>query len=209
MTEVTHQISAVQRRVGRRTLTQGEARTMTISRSYGTTVEDLWDACTRPERIARWFSPVSGELRAGGRFQIEGNASGTVERCEPPRGFDATWEYGDNTSWIEVRLSPQPGDRALLELEHIARVEDKIWAEFGPGAVGIGWDLGLLGLARYLSNGQAFGPKQGPAWLASADGKLFVSLSGERWRDANVAAGVSRAEADAAAQRCAAAYGGD
>jgi len=90
MTEVTHQISEVQRRVGGRTLAQGEARTMTISRSYDTTVEDLWDACTRPERIARWFSPVTGDLRPGGRFQIEGNAGGTVERCEPPLRYDAT-----------------------------------------------------------------------------------------------------------------------
>ena len=36
--------------------------------------------------------------------------------------------------------SPTGGTR--LELEHIAHVDDERWAEFGPGAVGIGWDLG-------------------------------------------------------------------
>lgn len=32
----------------------------TISQSYPTMVEDLWQACTQPERLARWFGPVSG-----------------------------------------------------------------------------------------------------------------------------------------------------
>lgn len=111
MIEVIHQINAVQRQVGTRALAAGEARTITISQSYHATIDDLWDACTKPERIARWFLPVSGELVAGGRFQIEGNASGTVQRCDPPKSFAATWEYGEETSWIEVRLTAQAQDR--------------------------------------------------------------------------------------------------
>ena len=70
---------------------------------YDTPPEDLWEACTDPERIARWFLPISGDLRPGGRFEFQGNASGTIERCEPPHSVDATWEYGGQTSWIEVR----------------------------------------------------------------------------------------------------------
>ena len=31
-------------------------------RSYDTTVDDLWDAITTPERLARWFMPVEGDL---------------------------------------------------------------------------------------------------------------------------------------------------
>jgi hypothetical protein len=41
--------------------------------------------------------------------------------------------------------------------------------------------------------------------MASAEGRQFVSLSSERWRDANVAAATSNADAEAAADRCAAA----
>ena len=44
----------------------------------------MWDACTDPERIGRWFLPVSGDLRLGGRYQLEGNAGGEILRCEPP-----------------------------------------------------------------------------------------------------------------------------
>jgi len=208
MIEVTEQISAVQRQVGTRVVEAGAARTLTISQSYDTTLEDLWDACTSAERIGRWFLPVSGDLRPGGRFQIEGNASGTVERCEPPREFAATWEFGGQVSWIEVTLSEEPDGRSLLRLEHIAHVDDQIWAEFGPGAVGIGWDMGFLGLARHLSNGQAADRKRAADWLASSDGKRFVSLSNDEWRDASIAAGTSAADAAAAAGRCASAYGG-
>jgi len=81
MIDVVHQINAVQRQVGSRLMPAGEARTVTVIRTYGAPVEDVWDACTNPERIPRWFLPVSGELRVGGRYQLEGNAGGRSERC--------------------------------------------------------------------------------------------------------------------------------
>jgi uncharacterized protein YndB with AHSA1/START domain len=208
MIEVTEQISAVQRQVSTRVVEAGAARTLTISQSYDTTLEDLWDACTSPERIGRWFLPVSGDLKPGGRFQIEGNASGTVEHCDPPRAFATTWEFGGQVSWIEVTLSAEPDGRSLLRLEHIAHVDDEIWAQLGPGAVGIGWDMGFLGLAIHLSNGQAAERRRPADWMASPDGKRFVSLSSNQWRDASIAAGTSAADAEAAASRCATAYGG-
>lgn len=141
MIDVTHQINAVARSVGTRTLDAGEARVVTISQAYrGADVENLWDACTNPERIPRWFLPVTGELRVGGRYQLEGNAGGTVLSCDPPTAFAATWEYGGEVSWIEVRVSPAP-DGARFEIEHTAHVDDERWAEFGPGAVGLGYDM--------------------------------------------------------------------
>ena len=41
------------------------ARAVTLSRSFATTVDDLWGAVTNGERIPRWFSPVSGDLQLG------------------------------------------------------------------------------------------------------------------------------------------------
>ncbi len=29
---------------------------------YDTDINDLWDACTKPERLARWIAEVSGDL---------------------------------------------------------------------------------------------------------------------------------------------------
>src|SRR4029450_4047811 len=89
-----------------RTIEAGDARVVSISQTYDTDIDDLWDAVTNPEHIPRWFLPVSGELKVGGRYQLEGNAGGVIERCEPPRSFAATWEYGGAISWIEVTLAP-------------------------------------------------------------------------------------------------------
>src|SRR5690606_4405926 len=85
------------------------AKVVIVSRTYPTSVEDLWDALTSIERIPRWFSPVTGDLRVGGRYQIEGNASGEVLSCDPPRRFEITWEFGGDLSWVNVELTGEPG----------------------------------------------------------------------------------------------------
>jgi uncharacterized protein YndB with AHSA1/START domain len=206
MIDVAQQINAVRREVGSRVWEAGEARVVTVSQTYKGSLDDVWDACTNPERISRWFLPVSGDLRVDGRYQLEGNAGGTVERCDPPKSFAATWEYGGEVSWIEVRLSAESDGRTRFELQHIAHVDDERWAEFGPGAVGVGWDMGLIGLELHLSSGRAVDPQESAAWTASDDGRQFVTLSSQRWCDASIAAGTNETEARDAAQRTTAAY---
>ena len=202
MIDATHEISNVGRQVGGRTIEAGEARTLTISRVYDTPPEDLWDACTNPERLPRWFLPVSGDLRPGGRYALEGNASGTIERCEPPHSLDATWEYGGQTSWIELRLTAEPGGGTRFALEHIALVGDDIWAQFGPGAVGVGWDQAIVGLTLHLtSGGEPVDPEAVQAWQASEEGRQFTRLVSDGWAEASIAAGTDAEEAKAAAAR--------
>jgi uncharacterized protein YndB with AHSA1/START domain len=204
--DVTQHINAVRREVGSRTLDAGEATVVTLSRVYDTALEDLWDACTNPERIPRWFLPVSGELRLGGHYALEGNASGTIEACDPPNGFRATWEMFGEVSWIELRLAPEDAERTRFTLEHIAHVDDERWAQFGPGAVGVGWDLGLLGLALHLAGGGERPPEADPQWAASDEGRRYMTESSESWREASVAAGTPEADARAAAERTTAFY---
>lgn len=208
MIDVKHQINEVRREVGSRVLEAGEARVITVSQTYPGSVDDVWDACTNPERIPRWFLPVSGDLRVGGHYQLEGNASGTIKHCDPPNSFAATWEFGGETSWIEVRLSEQPGGRTRLELEHVAHVADELWARFGPGAAGVGWDLALMGLTLHLSGGESVDPQQSAAWLASDDGRQFVAYSSGQWAEASIAAGTPAGEAQAAAERTTGFYTG-
>lgn len=208
MIDVVQQINAVQRQVGSRVLEAGQARTVIISQVYTAPAEDVWDACTSPHRIPRWFLPVSGELRLGGRYQLEGNAGGTIERCDPPESFAATWEFGGETSWIEVRVTAEPDGRTRLQIEHLAPLSAERWAEFGPGAVGVGWDMALVGLAGHLGAAAPVSPAAGAAWAASAEGRQFMTLSGDRWRAASVAAGTDPADAQAAADRTLAAYTG-
>ena len=80
------------------------ASTVTLTRLYDTDVEDLWDSLTNKQRIPRWFLPVEGELQLGGKYQLKGNAGGTITACTPPSHFAATWESaveraGSTSSW--------------------------------------------------------------------------------------------------------------
>ncbi len=205
--EFTEEISTVERSVGTRTLAAGEARVQTLARTYPTDLADLWDACTSAERLPRWFAPVTGELRLGGRYQVEGNAGGTVQECEPPRSFALTWEFGGQVSWVTVRLSavdPTGGPAASrFELEHVAHVDDESWSQYGPGATGVGWDGTLLGLHLHLTHPAA--PK--PAEEDPALRPFFVA-SARAWEAAAVAAGQAPEQARACADRTIAFYTG-
>src|SRR4051794_27729318 len=114
MIDVIHEINTVRRQVGTRVLEAGQARTVTVTRVYAAAIEDVWDACTNPARIPRWFLPISGDLREGGRYQLHGNASGTIQRCSAPHSLAATWEFGGEVSWIELRLTAETDDRTRL-----------------------------------------------------------------------------------------------
>jgi uncharacterized protein YndB with AHSA1/START domain len=209
MNDVKQQINAVGRTVGTRQLEAGQAQVSTISQVYDTDIEDLWDVVTSAERIPRWFLPISGDLAEGGHYQLEGNAGGTITNCDKPRSYAATWEYGGTTSWIEVRLSPEGDGRTRFELEHVGVVAEEFWNQFGPGATGIGWDMGLYGLAGYVESPEArVTPAEAAAWMASDDGKEFIRLSSEAWYDAHVAAGEDPLIARGMADRSSAAYTG-
>jgi uncharacterized protein YndB with AHSA1/START domain len=208
--DVDHQINAVQRKLGRRTIDAGEAHVVTVSQSYDTDQDDLWDAVTNIERIPRWFLPISGDLQLGGSYQLEGQAGGKILTCDPPKNFTATWEFGGNVSWIDVTITGDGPDRARLVLEHIAQVDDdEIWRQFGPGAVGMGWDSMLLGLALHLATGESIDPSFGQQWTGTDDGRRFLTLSGDEWYAVNVAFGTDPAAARAMADRCLKAYLGE
>ena len=208
MIDVTQQINAVRRTIGTRTLEASEARVSTISQVYHTDIDDLWDAVTSAERIPRWFLPISGELKEGGHYQLEGNAGGTISRCERPNGFAATWEFGGMVSWIEVSLTPAEGG-VRFELEHAAHVADELWEQFGPTATGIGWDMGLFGLANHLADPTgAMTPAEGMEWAMSEDGKRFMRLSADAWIESYVATGADPEIARGMADRGYAAYTG-
>jgi uncharacterized protein YndB with AHSA1/START domain len=180
-------------------------------RTYDTTVEDLWDAITTPERLVRWFLPVEGELKVGGRYQLKGNAGGTITRCERPEALDLTWEMMGGTSWVNLRITPD-GENARLVLEHIAHTDgigEEHMKKFGPGAVGVGWDLSLHGLERHLMDPSVpIDPAAFEAWTTSSEGKAFVRGSGEAWGQAHAESGEDEAEARARAERTIAFYTG-
>lgn len=169
-------------------------------RTYATDQADLWDAVTNGERLPRWFLPISGDLRVGGHYQFEGNAGGVVESCQAPERFAVTWQMGDQVSWLRIELTPTT-DGTVLELAHEAAMADRtFWDLYGPGAVGIGWDLGLVGLGLHVAGRGPLSPTATDDWAITPDGIEFVRHAAEDWARAAVADGDEPGPAHEAAE---------
>jgi uncharacterized protein YndB with AHSA1/START domain len=174
-------------------------------RAYPTDRADLWDCLTNPERIPRWFLPVTGELAEGGTYQVVGNAGGVVESCDEPRAFAVTWEFGGMVSWLAVSLT-EGTDGTTLELVHEAPFDPDMWALYGPGAVGLGWDMALLGLGIHLETGEPVDPEVAAGLNLMPEGQRFLRLAADGWRDAAVADDDDPEAATTAADTAYAAY---
>jgi uncharacterized protein YndB with AHSA1/START domain len=208
MIDIVREIEAVQREVGSGPLAAGEGRAIRLRRTYDAPIEEVWDALTSPERIRRWFLPISGDYRVGGRYQLEGNAGGTILTCDRPNLFRVTWAYGEpaspaDLSELEIRLTRAEEGTTTLELEHVAIVPGELWEQFGPGAVGVGWDSGLLGLSLHLRGASLGDPT---TWQLSDEGRAFSARSSAAWGTANEAAGASPEVAATAAANTTAFY---
>ena len=191
MIDIVREIEAVTREVGEGSVPAGVGHAVRLQRDFDAPIEDVWDAVTNPERISRWFLPLSGDYRVGGRYQLEGNAGGTILACDRPNSLKVSWVYGPpagdlDASVVEVRLSTVADGRTRFELDHTAVVPEEFWAQFGPGAVGVGWDGAMLGLTLHLRGGGVGDPE---AWQVSAEGREFFTRSSEAWGEAYRASG--------------------
>lgn len=184
------------------------ARVLVAERTFAAPRADVWDALTNGERIPKWFLPISGDLRVGGRYQFQGNAGGEILACEAPSRLAVTWEMHGSPSWLTITLAEAPNG-TRFQLEHVAHVPEEFWNQYGPGAVGVGWDMALLlGLTKHLaSGGVAVDSAAVMAWVASDEGKAFVRASSEAWGEASIAGGTDAESARSAAGRTTAFYG--
>lgn len=188
MIDIANQLKAIHREVTRGQGDDGEVVTVSIRRTYDGAVTDVWDALTDPDRMKRWFVPISGDLKEGGSFQLEGNAGGDILRCEPPHLLKVT--FGGPTSVVELRLSPDGEDRTTLELDHTVPIE---MAQNGAGALytGPGWDGGFVALDLYLRGEMSDDPV---AVANSPEGQELSKESVEAWVAAVESSGTATAE---------------
>ncbi len=105
---------------------------------FDTDIDDVWSALTEPERLARWYGEIEGELRVGGAFRARLHASGwegtgRVEACEPPRRLLVVSKEPDepNEDSTEVTLTGD-GDQTVLVVEQRGLPLDLLWA-YGAG----------------------------------------------------------------------------
>ncbi|WP_083974737.1 SRPBCC domain-containing protein [Herbidospora daliensis] len=156
MKDVLDELAAVHRTMGNGTVPAGDAYTVELRRRYDADIHDVWDAITNPERLRRWLNTITGDLRPGGKFHLDSGEHGDILQCEPPHLLKVSWLYGPDawpgTSEVHVRLTPGPTGDTELELIHAAVMGEPSFPVYGPGAGGVGWDLALLTLARFLTD---------------------------------------------------------
>ena len=112
-------------RLEHRLIDSGEARVAVFERVYDAAIEDVWDACTDPDRLRRWYMPVSGDLRVGGSFEQASMGSGKIVRCVPPRHLKVS--LGDEgQDEIDLRLSTRSDGSTALELQHATTLDEHL-----------------------------------------------------------------------------------
>ena len=118
-----------------------------FERHYATDIADLWSALTAPERVARWFAPVTGEFRVGGTVDVHFDDHDNVyevRTCEPPSVLVVHWVHDDGRSLVRAQLTATP-DGSRLVLDHTGLTAEKV-----PG-YGAGWHWHLDALGAVLA----------------------------------------------------------
>ncbi len=193
MRDLVEDLAAVHRAVARDVEGGDEVARVTMRRTYATDPADLWSALTEPERIVRWFLPISGDLREGGSFELEGNASGDILACEPPSRLRTT--FGGPESILTLTLRAV-GEGTELTLDHTVPIA-MAGSVAGALFVGPGWDGAFLGLGMYVA-GEDFGD---PQEMANDPILLpFYRRSIELWTEVVASSGATPEETEAGRQ---------
>jgi uncharacterized protein YndB with AHSA1/START domain len=120
---------------------------------YESDIEDVWSALTIPERLARWYGTVQGDLRSGGEFTAHipmsgWDGQGRIEACDSPRYLRLTmWEEAGKETVVTATLSAD-GDDTSLAIEVRGVPVDFAWA------YGTGWHRHAESLAVHLAGGE-------------------------------------------------------
>lgn len=139
---------------------------------YDTDIEDLWDACTTPARLARWLADVEGDLRVGGTvhltFTSSASPSAVVEVCDAPRHLllrtsPGTSDEGETEAWLS-----EEGERTRLVVEQRGLLIENLPFH------GAGWQAHLEDLGTSLETGATVHPD---GWSAEAPSPYWH----ERW----------------------------
>jgi uncharacterized protein YndB with AHSA1/START domain len=134
---------------------EGGLGAVRFDRRYATTPEDLWEAWTAPERIARWLgaSLVGGAVEPGAELTLvwgpdaDSQVGLVVTELVPPRSLEWRWTIaGEPPTVLRVELTPVE-DGTLLVLDH-SRL---------PGAQVAGLSAGWHDFLDVLASGQPSG----------------------------------------------------
>ncbi len=135
---------------------------------YDTDIDDLWQACTTRERLARWVAHVTGDLHEGATAHATFTSTWTgpvrIEACEAPHHLLLTMEPGtDDETTVEAWLTAEGSGTRLV-------VEERGLPVGQLPFYGSGWQVHLEDLTRSLAEGAPAHPEgwspesPAPAW---------------------------------------------
>jgi uncharacterized protein YndB with AHSA1/START domain len=131
-----------------------------VEERYDTDIDDLWTAITDPDRLARWYGRLEGELRPGGQFRLHVfdagmDTVGRVVTCDAPqrlvvttRESDESYQEGNGVppfdETIDATLTAD-GNHTVLVIE-VRGMPLKAIPFFGTG-----WQVHAENLAAYVA----------------------------------------------------------
>jgi uncharacterized protein YndB with AHSA1/START domain len=141
---------------------------------YDTDIDDLWQACTTPERLARWIAEVSGDLREGGMVHAVFTSTWTgpvrIEVCDAPHHLLLTTDPGtEEETQMEAWLTEEGARTRLV-------VEERGLPLAQLHFYGSGWQVHLEDLGRSLLSG---GSAHADGWSSEAPAPLWH----QRWTE--------------------------
>lgn len=128
---------------------------------YPADIGDVWSALTDPQRLARWYGKVEGDLRIGGEFTdfVSGSESegrGRIEVCDPPRQLRFTSVREGEGPKVSVAVDlADAGAQTVLVVEVRGLPPDNLYA------YGAGWQVHVEDPAAHLQG------QQRPGWPAT------------------------------------------
>ncbi|WP_158895621.1 SRPBCC family protein [Amycolatopsis anabasis] len=149
MTETASWLDTVTREIGTRNIAGSAGCSVRIRRNFPAPIETVWKACTTREQINLWFLPVTGDLRVGGKYQLESYAEGEILRCEAPDLLSVTMAFQGGPGEAELRLTGGSGDETVLQFEHAMVFDTAAWSAIAP-EIGAAWEVALKYLDVHL-----------------------------------------------------------
>lgn len=123
-------------------------RGVRFERDFPVPVAELWDALTRPERLAHWLAPGTVGGGPGGAVRLDfgegGIVTGRVLQWEPPSLLEFEWRFaGETESVVRFELSSS-AEGTHLVLDH------RGLAEGHATGYSAGWHAHLASLGDHL-----------------------------------------------------------
>jgi len=136
-----------------------------VEELYDTDIRDLWEACTSPERLARWLAQVSGDLQVGGTVELTFTSTWTgparIEICDAPNHLVLVTEPGTEDESVLEAWFTEEGLQTRLVVEERGLPIDKLHFH------GAGWQVHLEDLGRSLGHDDSVHPDGWSATQAS------------------------------------------